>query len=179
MVIPCHKCGHPVEVAADQFGATVQCPTCGEQINTGEPRPMTGPPLHAAYRRPLRTCSMAITSLVSGILGLVLSFVICGLGALGSIAAIVCGHVACAQIRKEPDVLGGRGLAVAGLVLGYIGMVAALVGGIWLGLLFSMFSLSAVAPPPAPVIVAVPTTNASAASVVVPFPPTNAPLPGY
>jgi hypothetical protein len=53
---------------------------------------------------------MAIASLVCGILG----FMLC----LPSIGAVVCGHIARAQIRQEPQ--GGEGLALAGLITGYI-----------------------------------------------------------
>ena len=61
-----------------------------------------------------QTSPLAIVSLVSGILGWTL------LPFLGSIAAVVCGHMARGEIRREPDRLEGDGLAVAGLVLGYL-----------------------------------------------------------
>ena len=63
---------------------------------------------------PNRTLSaMAITSLVAGLLGWTL------MPWLGSLLAIVTGHLARAEIRREPDALDGDGFAVAGLVLGY------------------------------------------------------------
>ena len=59
-----------------------------------------------------RTSSLAIISLVSGLLGWsVLPFI-------GSIVAIITGHLARSEIRRDPG-LEGDGLAVAGLVLGY------------------------------------------------------------
>lgn len=61
-----------------------------------------------------QTNSLAVVSLVCGILGWTL------LPFLGSIVAIVCGHMARSEIRRNPQTQEGDGLAVAGLVLGYL-----------------------------------------------------------
>ena len=72
--------------------------------------------------RPRRENStLAIVSLVAGILGWTL------LPLLGSIVAIVTGHLARAEIRREPERLEGDGLAVAGLVLGWASVVLSLL----------------------------------------------------
>lgn len=55
---------------------------------------------------------LAIASLVCGIVGLCTGF--------ASIAAVICGHMALSQIKKSGGILQGRGMAIAGLVLGYI-----------------------------------------------------------
>jgi hypothetical protein len=68
------------------------------------------------------TSTLAIVSLVSGLLGW--SFV----PWLGSLVAVVTGHLARAEIRREPERLEGDGMAVAGLVLGYAMLVLSLVG---------------------------------------------------
>ena len=61
-----------------------------------------------------RTSTMAIISLIGGIAGwTVLPF-------LGSIAAIICGHIAKSEIKKSAGMLGGNGMATAGLILGYL-----------------------------------------------------------
>jgi len=60
-----------------------------------------------------RTSALAIVSLVSGILGWTL------VPLIGSITAIVTGHMARAEIRREPDSVEGDGLAIGGLALGY------------------------------------------------------------
>jgi hypothetical protein len=44
---------------------------------------------------------------------------------LGALIAVVCGHIARAQIRRTDEQ--GDGLAVAGLVLGYLGIVIPLL----------------------------------------------------
>jgi hypothetical protein len=64
-----------------------------------------------------QTNNLAIVSLVSGLLGWTL------LPWIGSIVAIVTGHMARGEIRRNPDTQEGDGLAVAGLVMGW-GMVA-------------------------------------------------------
>jgi hypothetical protein len=68
-----------------------------------------------------QTSTTAIISLVSGILGWTL------LPLLGSIIAIVTGHMARAEIRRNPETMEGDGLAVTGLVLGWALVVISLL----------------------------------------------------
>ena len=64
---------------------------------------------------PIRqTSTLAVVSLVFGILGWTL------LPFLGSLVAVVCGHMARGEIRRAQGALEGDGMAVAGLVLGYL-----------------------------------------------------------
>lgn len=60
-----------------------------------------------------RTNGLAIASLVLGIVWL---------WWIGSILAVILGHVALGQIGRSDGTESGRGLAVAGLVLGWIGV---------------------------------------------------------
>jgi hypothetical protein len=62
---------------------------------------------------PRQTSALAVVSLVSGILGWL------PLPLIGSIVAIVTGHLARGEIRREPGRLEGDGMALAGLILGY------------------------------------------------------------
>lgn len=62
------------------------------------------------------TNGMAIASLVLGILWLYW---------IGSILALIFGYVALSQLKSRPQ--GGRGLAIAGIVLGYIGVAVFVV----------------------------------------------------
>jgi hypothetical protein len=41
---------------------------------------------------------------------------------IGSILAVIFGHVSLKQIAQSGGTQGGRGMAIAGLVLGYIGV---------------------------------------------------------
>lgn len=58
------------------------------------------------------TNGLAIASMVLGILWIYW---------LGSILAVIFGHVALSQIRQNPH-QGGRGMAIAGVVLGWVGV---------------------------------------------------------
>jgi hypothetical protein len=59
-------------------------------------------------------CGAATVSLVFGILAY---FLLPGIGAL---VAIICGHVGIAQIKESNGAMKGKGLAIAGLVMGYV-----------------------------------------------------------
>jgi len=81
---------------------------------------------------PLRTSGLAVASLVFGILAFFS-------GGLTGIVAVILGHMALSQIKRRPQELTGSGLAVAGLVTGYIGVViAAFVVLTFGGLIFGM-----------------------------------------
>lgn len=64
---------------------------------------------------------LAITSLVMAILGWTALF------GIGWIVSIVTGHIALGQIRRDPYRYGGRGLAIAGLVISYVSTGLALL----------------------------------------------------
>lgn len=64
--------------------------------------------------------TMAIVSLVAGIAGLTVLFF------LGSIVAVITGHMARKQIAERGE--GGSGMATAGLITGYIGIALGALG---------------------------------------------------
>lgn len=66
--------------------------------------------MNPQYRQ---TSSSAIISLIFGILGWTV------LPLVGSLIAIITGHLARAEIRRDPERFEGDGMAVAGLVLGW------------------------------------------------------------
>ena len=63
---------------------------------------------------PRQTSALAITSLVAGLLGWTF------LPLIGSVVAIVTGHMARSEIRRAQGQVEGDGLAIAGLVLGWL-----------------------------------------------------------
>src|SRR5260370_37392234 len=75
--------------------------------------PMSGNPA------PLRTSALAIWSLVLGILSLFCFSI------FAAIPGVICGHKALLSIRRSGGALAGQGLAIAGLLTGYIGMALA------------------------------------------------------
>ena len=70
---------------------------------------------HRPDTRPPSTNGLAVASLVLGIVG----WWPCG---IGSIVAIVLGFVARSQIRSSQGRQGGDGLALAGIILGFVGI---------------------------------------------------------
>ena len=78
---------------------------------------------------------MAIASLILGIAGIA----VC-LGPFGAVPALILGYKARDEIDRTGGVQQGRGMAVAGIVLGWIGVaitVIAIVGGILVAVLSS------------------------------------------
>ncbi len=71
-----------------------------------------------------KTLGLATTSLVFGIVSLV-TVLVC-IGPLFGIPAAIMGHVAMSRIKKAKDTLEGEGVALAGLIMGYIAIVAGL-----------------------------------------------------
>lgn len=107
----CTKCGQ--ENAAERTA----CSNCGEALMT----PGTTPPASPAAGAPVPagavpTSGKATASLVLGLLGLV----IC----LAGIPAIILGHMALSEIKKSAGRLKGDGMALAGLIMGYLSIVA-------------------------------------------------------
>ncbi|MEO6688945.1 MAG: DUF4190 domain-containing protein [Dokdonella sp.] len=65
-----------------------------------------------------RTSTLAIISLVFGVVCWV------GLPFIGALVAIICGHSARSEIRSAPPgTIEGDGMAVAGLILGWVHML--------------------------------------------------------
>ncbi|WP_314148264.1 DUF4190 domain-containing protein [uncultured Leifsonia sp.] len=93
------------------------------------PQGYAGQPYPApyGYAQAPRTNTLAIVSLVS-------AFVV-------SIVAVITGHIALAQIRRTGEA--GRGMALAGLIIGYVGVgFTVLVFAIWLITFISIVTYS-------------------------------------
>lgn len=64
-------------------------------------------------------CGLAIASMICGIV----SLLTCYVHGLAAIPAVICGHMAIKKIRESQPPMGGRGMAIAGLVMGYLGLL--------------------------------------------------------
>ena len=74
-----------------------------------------------------KTLNLAIVSLVFGCL-VIIPF----LGILFGLVAIITGIIALVEISKNKDTLGGRGLAIAGIVLGGLELILTVIIGVFL-----------------------------------------------
>jgi Domain of unknown function (DUF4190) len=98
------------------------CGSCGRDSQAGSATPAVHPSV--AYGIPPETSGKAIFSLVCGIIVLFFPF---------SIVALVFGYLSLYDIRRSAGRLTGRGVAIAGIVLGYVG-VALTLGFVGLGI---------------------------------------------
>ena len=102
----CPKCSAPL-ADTSRF-----CSACGNVISPEQAATLQVPP--PLPTGPQQTNGKAIASLVCGIISVFPLFII----------AIILGHVSLYEIKKSGGRLKGEGLAIAGLVLGYLGIVA-------------------------------------------------------
>jgi competence protein ComGC len=77
------------------------------------------PPVPTIPAEP-QNCGLAVWSLVLGILAIVLSVVCIGL--LLGIPAVICGHMAYSRVKRSSGALTGEGLALGGLITGYLSL---------------------------------------------------------
>lgn len=103
----------------------------------GYPAPAYAAPVYVVQKP---TNGLAVTAGVAGIVGLLFGWAtfLVFVPILVSIAAIIMGHIALGQIKKNPAT-SGRGMALTGVVLGYIsvgGTVLLFVLGILAALFF-------------------------------------------
>lgn len=105
------------------------CPACGSP--TGQPSdaalpgyeppkaPLSGAPVATGAVTPRSTNGLAIAALVLGIVWVYW---------IGSILALIFGYVAKGQIDASGGTQGGRGMAIAGIVLGWVGVGVLCIG---------------------------------------------------
>jgi hypothetical protein len=112
-----------------QYG---QQPYYGRQYGQQYNQQYSGPYGQPYAGMPVQSKSLSIASLCCGIA------VYAGFGfiLLPQIAAVILGHMA---LRREPS---GRGLAIAGLVMGYVGIALTVLAFVALAMLFSVAATS-------------------------------------
>jgi type II secretory pathway pseudopilin PulG len=107
----CSQCGTS-NADGSQFcskcGATLGSPSAPETAPSAIP--VSAQPFPAD---PVQTSGKGLASLVCGVFFLVFP---------ASVAAIILGHLSLSEIRKSAGRLGGHGMAMAGLILGYLGV---------------------------------------------------------
>jgi hypothetical protein len=101
------KCPYCAEAIQDD---TQLCPFCHTSLVTPPVVPMA-PPVSVPGEG--QTSGKAIASLICGIFFFLLP---------SSIVAVILGHLSLSDIRRRAGHLRGRGMAITGLVLGYVGL---------------------------------------------------------
>jgi hypothetical protein len=110
----------PAPQPAPAYGAPGTAPAYGQTA------PAYGQPAGA------KTNTLAIISLVASLIGI--------FSGIGFIAGIICGHISLSQIKKTGEE--GRGMAIAGLIIGYVGVLLSIIVGIILAVLFAGIAAS-------------------------------------
>lgn len=100
---PCPYCAEPIEEQAQV------CPFCSTTLVAAAPVSLGSPPPPS----PSGTSGKAISSLICGILFFFLP---------AAILAVIMGHLSLSDIKRSAGRLSGKGMAIAGLVLGYLGL---------------------------------------------------------
>jgi hypothetical protein len=88
-------------------------------------------PPAAPATRPV-TNSMAVAGLVFGLIGLLGGWLCCG--PILSVLGIVFSSVGLSQINRDPTRQTGRAIAIAGLILSIVALIALLIFGVRLGM---------------------------------------------
>ncbi|GAA5030266.1 DUF4190 domain-containing protein [Microbacterium fluvii] len=128
--------GQPTPGAAPVYG---QPPAYGAAPAYGAPPAYgTGPaygsaPAYGAYA-PAKTNSLAIVSLIASIAGLTV------IPLIGTIVGIITGHMSLSQLKTSGE--GGRGMALAGVIIGWVSLA---LGVLFVILAFALFIPLAIA----------------------------------
>jgi hypothetical protein len=139
----CPACGQHLAGDFGYCGAQLTCPACQHSFMV--PNPGTSAPLASASAPRARRTTVALPARLPlrpppaqpiapqqpKTSGLAIASLVCSAGSFiiipfGFIPGIICGHLALKQLTREPG-LRGRGLAKAGLILGYLAVVLCLV----------------------------------------------------
>jgi hypothetical protein len=92
------------------------CPYCG--VSTPVPQVVS---VQSGWTEPPKSSTKALASMICGLL------ILC---APASVAAVILGHLALSDIKKSGGRTSGQGMAIAGLVMGYLGIALVALSGI-------------------------------------------------
>lgn len=117
----CPHCDTKLEAGMEMLGHTIECPSCRAPLTlplfAPGPASRAGAPPLPSPRTPLD--GLAVASLALGICSLVMG----PFGFLPGLPAVVTGGISERRIRRNPNGLSGKGMARAGRVLGYVGLL--------------------------------------------------------
>lgn len=120
----CPHCSQRILCDSTYRGSEITCPNCQQKLTVPairavapvatatERAALSGPPIPAAAAQTEKSPMLAIASFVCSLV----------LG-VGCIPGIICGHLAYSRARRNPT-LPGRRLALGGLIIGYVCLLA-------------------------------------------------------
>lgn len=103
--------------APPAYGQTRQSPAAVQQYGVQQQPYGYAQSPYPVYPAPRPTSGLAITSLVCALVSVLFSWLV--LPILVAVAAVITGHMALKKTKSDPTV-GGRGMAFAGLIIGYV-----------------------------------------------------------
>jgi hypothetical protein len=138
----CPHCGQHLAATPDSIGRAFNCPTCQKEfavpvsppphtaptavptpgVPALPPPPAATPPPPPAPAPSGKTSGLAVASLVCGLVP-----------CLGGLPAVICGHLGLSHIKRG-HAAKGKGLAMAGLILGYLSIALSLAALVQFGL---------------------------------------------
>lgn len=101
----CARCGNPLQPAEQPPAPAVPATAPAQPAAASAPAPFVEPP---------STSGKAVASLLCGFLFFFFP---------AAVAAVILGHLSLSDIKKSAGRLTGRGVAIAGLIFGYMGLV--------------------------------------------------------
>ncbi len=113
----------PVASSAPDGGAS-PTPSPYQPPATAQTRPQS--PAGGAWTGAPPSQGLAVASMVCGIIAVLTCCLWCLSGPL-AIAAVVMGHIALSKAKAEPARYGGKGMAKAGLITGYLALLLTLI----------------------------------------------------
>lgn len=115
-------------------GVTAAAPASATQIS---PAPTPSAAVTLAPQKKVEP--LAIASLVLS--GIAICGFCCGLFLVAAIAGVVCGHLALSKIKANPE-LEGHGLAMSGIIIGYVAIGLVLIRILFFGGLAALSALT-------------------------------------
>lgn len=129
-------------------------PSEGESVAEGSPSvpnlaqaPAAAPMNQPAPQliAPVQQNTMALVSMILGIISIALCMM-----ALTGIPAVICGHIARKQFRESPVPQSGEGMALTGLILGYVAIAITVAYIVFMVIIFAGAASAASSIPPTP-----------------------------
>ena len=121
MLVACPHCKEKADVSDIAPNTKIACPKCGGEFLTPGALPVASAVESQSPAGPPNFSGPAVASLTLGIIGVLTYFIF--VGAVFGVAALILGIAALRRIKARRAQLKGRGMAIAGVILGGLSIV--------------------------------------------------------